>query len=278
MVPIVDQMIERYLFVSEYLRDHPQLAQWRGSNNDEPAFTDAEVITIGLMQGCLGVDTLKKTYNIMAANFGEWFPRLVSYKQWLARLHALSEVIGRLVWASVQVTGHDLRLYVFDSKPIPVCKPIRHGRVRLLREDGAYFGKTKAGWFFGFKLHVVIHISGVVLDAVLTPGHWADGRVAARLSTAIAGGVGLGDTHYGGQPVQTELAEEADLLVITPGTAGKRHKKLISQVRERIETVFSDLWRAFVDRVFSRSWNGLWNTLKLKLLEYNLCHQGMVSH
>lgn len=277
MVPIVDQLIERYLFVSEYLRDHPDLAGWRHSNNAQPAFTDAEVITIGLMQGALGVDTLKKTYHIIAANFREWFPRLISYQQWLARLHALSEVIGRLVWASVQTTGHELRVYVFDSKPIPVCKPIRHGRVRSLREEGAYWGMTHAGWFFGFKLHVLIHISGVILDAVLTPGHCAEGAVALRLSEAIGGGVGLGDTSYGGQPVRAALADEADLVVVTPGTAGKGRKRLISQVRERIETVFSDLWRAFVDRVFSRSWEGLWNTIKLKLLAYNLGHQGIVS-
>lgn len=278
MVPIVDQLIERYLFVSDYLRDHPDLAGWRRSNHAAPAFTDAEVITIGLMQGVLGVDTLKKTDPIIAANFGEWFPRLCSYQQWLARLHALSEVIGRLVWASVQMTGHELRVYVFDSKPIPVCKPIRHGRVRSLREDGAYWGMTKAGWFFGFKLHVLIHISGVILEAVLTPGHVADGALAVRLSEAIGGGMGLGDTSYGGPPVRSALAEEADLVVITPGTAGKLRKRLISCVRERIETVFSQLWRAFVDRVFSRSWEGLWNTIKLKLLAYNLCHQGIVSH
>ncbi len=87
--------------------------------------------------------------------------------------------------------------------------------------------------------------------------------MALRLSEAIGGGVGLGDTSYGGQPVRAALADEADLVVVTPGTAGKGRKRLISQVRERIETVFSDLWRAFVDRVFSRSWEGLWNTIKL---------------
>jgi len=70
---------------------------------------------------------------------------LVYYQQWLARLHALSEVIGRLVGASVPVTGGPRRRYGFDSKPIPVCKPVRQGRVRLLREEGVYFGKTKAG-------------------------------------------------------------------------------------------------------------------------------------
>jgi len=44
--------------------------------------------------------------------------------------------------------------------------------------------------------------------------------VAVRLSLAIDGGIGLGDTSYGGAPVQTELAETADLLVILLGWRG----------------------------------------------------------
>ncbi|MCC6441884.1 MAG: transposase [Armatimonadetes bacterium] len=264
--------------MSECLRDHPDLAGWCHSNHAAPAFTDAEVIPIGLRQRDLGVDTLKQTYGILAANFREWFPRLRRYPQWLARLHALSEGIGRLVWASAQLTGHELRVYVFDSKAIQVCQPIRQERVRSLREEGAYGGMTHAGCFFGFKLHMLSHINGVILEAMLTPGHVAERAVALWLSEAIEGDIGLGDTSYGGPSVRSALAEEADLGVVTPGTAGKGRKRRISQVRERIETVLSQLWCAFVDRVFFRSWAGLWNTIQQKLLAYNLCQQGIVSH
>jgi hypothetical protein len=43
---------------------------------------------------------------------------------------------------------------------LPVCHRLRHGRVRLLREDGAYGGKTSKGWFFGFKLHLCATLKG----------------------------------------------------------------------------------------------------------------------
>ena len=82
------------------------------------------------------------------------------------------------------------RLYVLDSKPIPVCKALRHGRVRLLRDEGAYFGKSSAGWFFGFKLHVIAHQSGVVLSAILTPGNWDDRAAALALGWETGGGLG----------------------------------------------------------------------------------------
>jgi hypothetical protein len=29
--------------------------------------------------------------------------------------------------------------------------------------------------------------------------------------------------------------------------------------------------------VFSRSWLGLWNTIQLKVIHYNLCHAGLLS-
>jgi hypothetical protein len=44
-----------------------------------------------------------------------------------------------------------------------------------------------------------------------------------------------------------------------------------------IEALFSQLWHEFIDRGFSRSWQGLLNTVKLKLLSYNLRHCGIVS-
>jgi hypothetical protein len=55
MASIEHQMTEIYVVVDDYLKTHPDLAQWRQSPNATPAFTDAEVITIGLMQGCLGI-------------------------------------------------------------------------------------------------------------------------------------------------------------------------------------------------------------------------------
>jgi hypothetical protein len=50
------------------------------------------------------------------------------------------------------------------------------------------------------------------------------------------------------------------------------HRFVLSQVRQQVETTFSQLWRKVVGRVFSRSWEGLWNTIQLKVLYSNLCH------
>ena len=269
-------MTALYVFVDDFLKAHPAAAAWRRSPNRTPAFTDAEVITIGLLQGCLGVATLKQSYRVIAHSFRDAFPRLPSYAQWICRLHALTPLVGMLLQrALLPLPDH---LFLIDSKPIPVCKPIRHGRVRLLRDQDAYWGKNKAGWYFGFKLHVLTHHSGAILCAFLTPANWDDRDVALALAQAVEGGVLLADLGYqDAQELEPLLWEEAGMLLITPAHARPECRAIVSSVRERIETCFSGLWSRFIDRVFSRSWNGLWNTIKLKMLHYNLCKAGVLA-
>ena len=228
------------------------------------------------MQSCLGVATLKKTYQLIYHNYASAFPQLCSYKQWLARLHQLSEIIGHLVESARRADGFDFSLYLIDSKPIPVCKPIRHWSVRSLRGDGAYFGKTSKGWFFGFKLHTLFNINGQIVGAMLTPGNCHDHEAAVDLGLLTDGGILLGDYAYGGPETVSVLAEEADLLMLTRRYVPE-HQQLLSSIRQRIETYLGQLCHLFVDVVYSRSWRGLWSTIKLKLLAYNLRHSGLVS-
>jgi hypothetical protein len=54
-------MTELYCFVDEFLEQHPALAHWRHSPHAQPHFSDAEVLTIALLQGVFEVATLKQT-------------------------------------------------------------------------------------------------------------------------------------------------------------------------------------------------------------------------
>src|SRR5437867_9321384 len=277
MMKSVDyHMTAIYCFVDEFFKGQARLAQWRRSPHAQPQFSDAEVLTVALLQGVLEVATLKQPYRLVAQKWRAAFPQLPSYKQWVSRLHHLRPLVGQVLGTTC---GHALtaaRLYLIDSKPIPLCQPIRHGRVRLLRDEGAYFGKTSKGWYFGFKLHVLRHISGRVLNLSLTHGNRDDRAPALTLLQHVDGGVLVGDLGYRGAEFAAGVAEEAEVLLITRDQV-PTHKFLLSQVRQGIETTFSQLWWKFVDRVFSRSWYGLWNTLQLKVLYYNLVHAGIVS-
>jgi len=272
-ISVSDQLLTIYVFVDDYFHANPDQASWRKSPNSRPSFTDAEVITVALMQGVFGCQTLKKAYLLVASLFSDAFPKLCSYKEWMRRLHNLTSLVGRLIWAALG--SLDEPLYLIDGKPIPVCKSIRHGRVRLLREDGAYFGRGSTGWYFGFKLHALVHISGQIVAGILTPGNSSEKSVAEDLIEPIQNATLLGDLGYRSQSLEMNIFDTNRLTLITPATCpGKR--ALISSVRERVETTFSQLWTHFVDRVFSRSWNGLWNTIKLKIVFHNLCRAGTI--
>jgi len=276
MSSIEHHLTELYVFIDDFLSDHPKLAHWRQSPHEQPAFADAEVLTIALLQGCLGVPSLKQTYRLVAHNCRSAFPGLCSYQQWIARLQALTTPIRALLSATMQLPAGSAAFYLIDAKPLPVCHPLRHGRVRLLREDGAYWGKTSKGWFFGFKLHVLRHIDGRIVNLVLTPGNWDDRAPVLALLEGVDGGITLGDLGYRGKQRVEEWAEEAEMLVLTRADAPEQ-KFLLAQVRQAIETSFSQLWYKFLDRVFSRSWRGLWNTVQLKVIYYNLRHAGVLS-
>jgi transposase len=269
-------MTEIYCFVDDFLKAHPQLAQWRHSPHAQPRFSDAEVLTLALLQGVLEVATLKQPYRLVAQNWRAAFPHLSSYKQWLIRVHRLAPQVGRLLAATCTQAWYAAHLYLMDSKPIPLCLPIRHARVRLLREEGAYFGKTSKGGFFGFNLHLLRHVQGRVLNVLLTPGNGDDRAAALALVQSVDGGVTLGDLGYRGPECAAALAEDAEMVLITRDQA-PAHRFVLSPVRQQIETTFSQLWWKFVDRVFSCSWTGLWNTLQLKVLYYNLRHARILS-
>ena len=56
-----------------------------------------------------------------------------------------------------------------------------------------------------------------------------------------------------------------------------RADRPLAPVRPALETSFSPLWSPFLDRVFSRSGRGWWNTVQRKLLHYHLCPAGILS-
>jgi|AntDryMetagUQ255_1029468.scaffolds.fasta_scaffold08338_1 hypothetical protein len=97
MLSIKEHLTILYVTVADFFDTHPALAQWRESNNATPHFTDAEVLTMALMQSYFRTDTLKRTFLLVRANDPQAFPQCCSYKQWLARLNRLSEQVGAIV-------------------------------------------------------------------------------------------------------------------------------------------------------------------------------------
>jgi hypothetical protein len=142
---LLDQLTALYVLIDDFLTARPELAHGRQPPHHAPAFSDSEVLTLALFPGGLGVASWQQTYRLLAANYRSGFPPLCSDPPWIARLQALSTQISALLAVTTQVPAASPTFYLSDAKPIPVCQPVRHGRVRLRREEGAWFGKTSQG-------------------------------------------------------------------------------------------------------------------------------------
>ena len=75
---------------------------------------------------------------------------------------------NRYSWGSVQVLVLPIPLH-YEFAPLRVC---RNQRIHIHKtfEGLATRGKCSMGWFFGFKLHLIINDKGEILNFMFTPG------------------------------------------------------------------------------------------------------------
>ena len=66
--------------------------------------------------------------------------------------------------------GTCIGITFIDSTTLAVCKNPRIHYHKTLA-GLARRGKTSTGWFYGFKLHLIVNDRGELLDFVLTPGN-----------------------------------------------------------------------------------------------------------
>ena len=64
-----------------------------------------------------------------------------------------------------------------DSTKLQVCHNLRINRNKVFAGIAAR-GKTSTGWFYGFKLHLVINECGEIVSFMLTPGNVADNNAS----------------------------------------------------------------------------------------------------
>ncbi len=158
------------------------------------------------------------------------FPNLPSY----------SRCVELLPRSALALTA----LSVADSTPIAVCDNLRIRRHKVF--DGiAERGKTSTGWFFGFKLHVIINQLGEILSFRLTPGNTDDRKPLPELIKDLSSCL-YADKGY----LSASLKQQLKTMGINLITNIKKKMKPVEQTyfdkailrhRSVIETVFDEL-------------------------------------
>jgi hypothetical protein len=107
-------------------------------------------------------------------------------------------------------------------------------------------GKTAVGWFYGFKLHLVVNDRGESLALCLTPGNIDDRRPVARLARRLFGRL-FGDKGSISAPLAEQLLVTHGLRLITKLRKNMRQQllefsdRLLLRQRALIETIVDQL-------------------------------------
>ena len=169
------------------------------------------------------------------------FPALVSYTRFVELIpSALPAICLYLRVRFGQGTG----VAFIDSTPLAVCHNRRIGRHRVFAEM-ATRGKSSMGWFYGFKLHLIVNDQGELLAVQLTPANIDDRKPVPQMSKSLWGKL-VGDRGYLSQKLFEQLFAQG-LQLITPLRKNMRNRlvllqdKLLTRKRFIIETIIDQL-------------------------------------
>jgi hypothetical protein len=139
----------------------------RGPN---PQLSISEMITIVILFHNSRFRDFKKFYSFLQFYYKKEFPTLLSYSRFVyLKKNLFVPLFAFLLHQRGRLTG----LYFIDATSIKVCHNKRIYRNKVF--DGcAKIGKTTAGWFYGFKLHLIINEYGEIISFQLSQGNLAD--------------------------------------------------------------------------------------------------------
>ena len=202
----------------------------------------SEVMTIIIHFHQSGYRTLKSYYqNYVLVHLRGEFPTLVSYSRFVRLMKRA--VVPLLFYLKVN-QGSCTGISFVDSTPIKVCHNRRIERHKTFKGLAAR-GKTTMGWFYGFKLHLVVNEHGEILTFQLTPGNVDDRKPVPFLAKDLFGKL-FADRGYISQDLFTKLFQE-DVQLITGIRKNMQNRlmpwvdKLLLRKRSIIETINDQL-------------------------------------
>jgi len=197
------------------------------------SLTMSEVMTLLIMFHQSHYRNFKAYYlESVLPHLGSEFPGLVSYTRFVDYIP--SALIPLCAYFKSTCLGDCTGISFIDSTSLDVCLNQRIAAHKVFAGLAAR-GKTSTGWFFGFKLHLVINDRGELLNVTLTPANIDDRKPVPKLVRDLFGKL-FGDKGYTSQPLQELLRQTVGVFLIT---------KLKSNSKNRLPMTW-------IDRVFLR--------------------------
>ena len=246
-----------------------------------PECSDSELIALVLIGECRG-------WAVETELLSHWrehrdlFPRQPSQSRFNRRrrqLMAAFNLLRRVLLRNLDLAQE--RGCVIDSLPVPVVQfHLVPGSTGDWAAYGATFGKvaSKKQTIFGYKLHLLISLAGVILDFELAPANASDLAVGFELLAEHTDLEVVGDKGYIGAAKAAELWEQQRVRL---HTLPRRNQKaqlprevqhLLNAVRQMVETVNGQLVEQFhIELNHAHTFWGLCTRLYAKLTAHTLC-------
>jgi hypothetical protein len=275
-----DFCLVTYMLIDDLWDELPADLKPRGPQSD---CSNSELLTMVLVEECMGWDEETEAISQWAQH-RDLFPHIPHRTRFNRRRRALTDallVIRQRILALLDFARD--RYLVIDSLPVPVIGfhlVPGAASARYWRNEGADYGRvtTKKQTIFGYKLHLLVTLTGVIRNFSLAAASAHDITIAPELLGEEWDRVVLGDKGYISAPLARALREERQVTLVTPLRSNQREQRdpaftrLLNGMRQVIETVNDQLEDQFrIGKNHAHSFGGLCARLASKLTAHTLC-------
>lgn len=246
-----------YVRVDDWLKATPHNAPWRPKVGIVPQISDAEVVTLSVMQALLGQVSEARWLRFAREQLRHLFPYVPGQSGYNKRLRKLTATIGALIGT----LGRDTTLWTDDVWVID-STPVECGRSRetARRSDLAGFAEygycaSHSRYFWGLRLHLLCTLHGLPVGFALTGAKADERRALLDILTGdeslLAGRTNqlvIGDKNYFGRDFEATLAQ-AGLDLLRPARKGEAERpgaRFFKPLRQVIESI-NDTFKGQLD-------------------------------
>ena len=202
----------------------------------------SEIMTICIHFHQSHYRTFKHYYNDHVCQHLRYlFPKLVSYERFVT---LMKSVLVPLCFFLQSFKGEKTGIYFVDSTLLKACH-IKREKQNKIFKGLTEKSRSTMGWFFGFKLHLVINDKGEIMAFKLTAGNVDDRKPVPNLVKNLIGKL-VGDKGYISQKMFEKLYLQG-LQLITKIKKNMKNKimsvadKILLRKRAIIESVNDQL-------------------------------------
>ncbi len=243
-----DKVTEIFCLIDEFSKEFEHFIQKSliGVNSKRPStMSSSEIMTITVLfhTGCFR--NFKHFYiGYVQKHMQNEFPNTVSYNRFTELMQ--NNLLPLTMFLKTCCLGNCTGISFVDSTPVRVCKNKRIKRNKVFKGI-ANIGKSTMGWFYGFKLHLIINDKGEILNFAITQAS-TDDREPLKTQSFIKKLFGklYADKGYIGKELMLNLFNDGIHLITHIKNNMKNslmtmRDKILLRKRSVIETVNDEL-------------------------------------